>query len=299
MRIAVASGKGGTGKTTIAANLAALLATIEHGVTYADCDVEEPNGHLFFAPWIDAREAVTLPVPVIDEDLCTGCGDCGSFCQYKAIVTILGRVMTFDELCHGCGGCSLLCAEGAIREAPREIGVVETGATVLAESGAVVEFVQGRLKVKELLATPVIREVKGRLPARGISILDAPPGTSCPMVEAVRGSDLVLLVTEPTPFGLHDLKIAAETVSMLGMKAAVIVNRSDIGDDGVKEYCGGANLEIVAEIPHSREIAELYSRGKLLIGRVGSFTERIRGMVPRVIELAEATRKRAIVSDAE
>jgi MinD superfamily P-loop ATPase len=287
MRIAIASGKGGTGKTTVAVNLAALLAKIEEGaVTYADCDVEEPNGHIFLKPWIDTSEIVTIPVPVIDEERCTVCGACSSFCQYKALATISDRVLIFDELCHGCGGCTLVCGEGAIREVPREVGVVETGATVTRESGAVVEFAQGRLQVKELQAVPVIKAVKKRLPDGGISILDAPPGTSCPMVEAVRGSDLVLLVTEPTPFGLHDLEIAVETVRQLDMKSAVIVNRSDIGDDRVRRYCERENIEIIAEIAHSREIAETYSRGKLLAGRIDSFTTQIREMIPRVFELA-------------
>jgi len=291
MRIAIASGKGGTGKTTIAVNLAALLAESEDSaVTYADCDVEEPNGHIFLAPRIDTSEAVTIPVPVIDEDLCTVCGACSSFCQYKAIATLPDRVMIFDELCHGCGGCKLICGEDAIREEPREVGTVETGSSVIAEGGATVEFVQGRLRVKEIQAVPVIKAVKKRLPGQGISILDAPPGTSCPMVEAVRGSDLVLLVTEPTPFGLHDLEIAVETVKQLGMKAAVVVNRSDIGDDRVRRYCDRVKLEIIAEVPNSREIAEAYSRGKLLTGRIDSFTTQIQGMIPTIFELAASPR---------
>ena len=286
MRIAIASGKGGTGKTTVAVNLAAMLAKSEYiPVTYADCDVEEPNGHIFLAPWIDVSEAVTVPVPVIDVERCTACGACSSFCQYKAMATIADRVMVFEELCHGCGGCSLICGEGAISEKPREVGTVETGATVTSESGAVVEFIHGRLHVKEIQAVPVIKAVKKRLPNKGISILDAPPGTSCPMVEAVRETNLVLLVTEPTPFGLHDLEIAVETVRQLGIKAAVVLNRSDIGDNRVREYCDNTGLEIIAEIPHSREIAEAYSRGKLLAGRIGSFTTQIKGMIPRIFDL--------------
>ena len=231
---------------------------------------------------------MTIPVPVIDGERCTVCGACSSFCQYKAMATISDRVMIFDELCHGCGGCTLVCGEGAIREQPRALGTVETGATVTRESGAVVEFIHGRLNVKEAQAVPVIKAVKKRLPGSGISIIDAPPGTSCPMVEAVRGSDLALLVTEPTPFGLHDLDIAVRTVRQLDMKAAVIVNRADIGDARVRDYCGRENIEIIAEIPHSREIAEAYSRGKLLAGRIGSFTECIQGIIPRVFELAGA-----------
>ena len=287
MRIAIASGKGGTGKTTVAVNLAALLAKNENTtVTYADCDVEEPNGHIFLAPWIETSEEVTVPVPVIDVERCTVCGACSSFCQYKAMATIADRVMIFDELCHGCGGCALVCGEGAISERPRGVGTVETGATVTSESGALVEFIHGKLRVKEIQAVPVIKAVKKRIPGEGISILDAPPGTSCPMVEAVRGSDLVLLVTEPTPFGLHDLEIAVETVKELGIGAAVVLNRSDIGDDRVRGYCASENIEIIAEIPHSREIAHAYSRGKLLTGRLKSFTKRMQDMIPRVFELA-------------
>jgi MinD superfamily P-loop ATPase len=233
---------------------------------------------------------VTIPVPVIDEERCTVCGACSSFCQYKAMATISDRVLIFDELCHGCGGCTLVCGEDAICEKPRELGTVEAGATVTRESGAVVEFIHGRLNVKEAQAVPVIKAVKKLLPDTGISILDSPPGTSCPMVEAVRGSDLVLLVTEPTPFGLHDLEIAVRTVRQLGMKTAVIVNRSDIGDDRVRSYCEREDIEIISEIPHSREIAEAYSKGKLLAGRIGSFTELIQGMIPRVFEMAGAKR---------
>lgn len=287
MRIAIASGKGGTGKTTVAVNLAVLLAINEESaVTYADCDVEEPNGHIFLEPWIDASEIVTIPVPVIDGERCTVCGECSSFCQYKAMATLPGQVMIFDELCHGCGGCSLVCGEGAIREEPRGVGTVEIGSAVLSRGGTIVKFVHGKLQVKEVQAVPVIKAVKKQLPTEGIAILDAPPGTSCPMVEAVRDSDLVLLVTEPTPFGLHDLEIAVETVKQLGMKAAVVVNRSDIGDDRVRRYCDRAKLEIIAEIPNSREIAEAYSRGELLAGRIDSFTTQIQGMIPRVLELA-------------
>ncbi len=287
LQIAVASGKGGTGKTTIGVGLASEMAALKPGVTYIDCDVEEPNGHLFLKPGITEKRAVSVPVPVIDRDLCNACGACGSFCRFKAIVNILDKVHTFPELCHGCGGCSKVCEVKAIREALRVVGYVETGTALPGSEHGPISFVQGRLEVKELQATQVIRAARKEMPDRGTTIIDAPPGAACAMVAATRGTDLVLLVTEPTPFGLNDLEIAVSTVRELGLPAAVVVNRSDVGDERVKRYCEEEGLEILAEIPHDRAVAIAYSRGELITEAVPEFGERIRDMIPRIYELVQ------------
>jgi MinD superfamily P-loop ATPase len=267
MRIAVASGKGGTGKTIVATNLVQALVLRGYTVTYADCDVEAPNGHIFLRPRITEHQTVTIPVPEVDEGRCTRCGRCGEFCQFSAIVCLGNSVLTFPELCHGCGGCALVCPEQAIREVPREIGEVEAG-----RAGRLT-VVQGRLRIGEAVATPLIRAVKRKLPPEGIAVLDAPPGTACPVVETVRGADFVLLVTEPTPFGLHDLRLAVETVRQLGLPMGVVVNRAAAGRDGVRRFCGEADLPILLEIPDERRIAVAYSRGDLAVDAVPAYRE--------------------------
>ena len=254
MRITIASGKGGTGKTTVAVNLAWVLADGGETVQYLDCDVEEPNGHIFLGPRITTREPVGIPVPVVDEQKCTGCRKCAEVCQYHAIA-VLKKPLVFSELCHGCGGCMLACPEGAIREQLRPIGVVETG---WADG---VAFVQGRLKVGEAMAPPLIRAVKAKTASGGVAVIDAPPGTSCPVVATVRDSDCVLLVTEPTPFGLHDLRLAVEIIRELGVRHGVVINRSDSGDRRVHEYCAAEKIPVLLEIPDDRRVAEAYSRG--------------------------------------
>ena len=256
MRIAIASGKGGTGKTTVAVNLASVLADNGRTAQYLDCDVEEPNGHIFLKPKITATEPVGIPVPVVDEQKCTGCRKCAEVCEYHAIA-VLKKALVFPELCHGCGGCALVCPERAIREEDRPIGVVETGQA----NG--VAFVQGRLNVGEPMAPPLIRAVKKKSIADGIAILDAPPGTSCPVVTAVRDVDYVLLVTEPTPFGLNDLKLAVEMIRQLGLRHGVVINRADIGDQRVRKFCAGESIPILLEIPDDRRVAEAYSRGHM------------------------------------
>jgi MinD superfamily P-loop ATPase len=276
MRIAIASGKGGTGKTIVATNLAAILAQDDHLVTYLDCDVEAPNGHIFLKPAIAHRETVSIPVPEVNETSCTRCGRCGEFCQYSAIVCLGNSVLTFPDLCHGCGGCSLVCSEWAIREVPRAIGEVEWGA-----AGAV-QFVQGRLRIGQVISPPLIRAVKKHLPRTGIAILDAPPGTSCPVVEAIRDTDLVLLVTEPTPFGLHDLRLAVETVRQTRLPHAVVINRGGPGDGDVRRYCDRAGIPILLEIPEDRRIAETYSRGELAIRAVPAYAGWMRALFENV-----------------
>ena len=258
MRIAIASGKGGTGKTTVAVNLACVLAECGEKVQYLDCDVEEPNGHIFLKPQITATESVGIPVPVVDEKKCTGCRKCAEVCQYHAIA-VLQKALVFPELCHGCGGCTLVCPTGAIREVNRSIGVVETG------SAGAVGFVQGRLNVGEPLAPPLIRAVKKRAVTDGVAIMDAPPGTSCPVVTTVRDSDFVLLVTEPTPFGLNDLRLTVEMIRQLGLRYGVVINRADSGDQRVRDYCAMEDIPVLLEIPDDRRVAEAYSRGHMAV----------------------------------
>jgi MinD superfamily P-loop ATPase len=256
MIISVASGKGGTGKTSIATSLAAVLGS---RAQLLDCDVEEPNCHILMKPVIESSDSITLPVPVVDMDTCSLCGRCGEVCRFSAIVVIGEQVLTFPEMCHGCGGCSLLCPERAIAEGPRELGVLETGF-----SGPV-QFVQGRLRIGEAMSPPLIRAVKKKINGTRVAILDAPPGASCPVMHTVMGSDFIILVTEPTPFGLHDLGIAVDALTPLGIPFGVVLNRSDIGDRGVHEFCADRGIPMLAEIPHSRKIAEGYARGDLLV----------------------------------
>jgi MinD superfamily P-loop ATPase len=265
MRIAVASGKGGTGKTTIAVSLA--LASLGR-VQLLDCDVEEPNAGLFLEHR-DAREcAITVPVPVIDEARCTACGACASFCEFNAIVHIGTTVMVFPELCHSCGGCALVCPVKAIHEEPSAIGTL-TESEVPRDGLPAIDFYQGLLTIGKAMSPPVIRAVKSSSTGRGdadtMTIIDAPPGTSCPMGTAVTGADYVILVTEPTPFGLHDLDLAVKTVRKMGLPFGVIINRSDSGDDRVVSYCGKESIRILLQIPEDRRIAHGYSEGKPLV----------------------------------
>jgi MinD superfamily P-loop ATPase len=256
MTVAVASGKGGTGKTTVSVNLAKVCGS---PIQLLDCDVEEPNAHLFLAGELRCEETVAIPVPQVDESLCDGCGECGRFCEYHAIVSFGASPLVFPEMCHGCGGCAKVCPKRAIRETDRRIGVVAT-----VEAGNVT-LVQGRLDVGEAMAPPVIRAVKTRLRAGTPAILDAPPGTSCPVIATIRGTDFVVLVTEPTPFGLHDLKLAVDMVRELRIPFGVVVNRVGAGDERVHVFCARQGIPILIEIPEDRRIAEAYSRGMLLV----------------------------------
>jgi MinD superfamily P-loop ATPase len=258
MLIAVASGKGGTGKTTFATNLAYVAAGAGARVQYVDCDVEEPNGHIFLRPEVLKTEAATVAVPEVDAAKCTGCGACGRMCQYSAIVPLGGQVLTFEQLCHSCGGCMLVCPEKAIGEKRKVIGYVEEGAC-----GGVM-FVQGRLEIGDVRTPALIREVKRRIDAGAAAIVDAPPGTTCPVVETVRDADRVVLVTEPTPFGLHDLRLAVAMVRRLGNAFSVVINRSGAGDDRVHRYCEDEGIDVTMELPDDRRIAEAYSSGRMV-----------------------------------
>jgi MinD superfamily P-loop ATPase len=256
MIISVASGKGGTGKTTIATSLALSVGA---GIRLLDCDVEEPNAYLFLHPEIHSQRTVTVPVPTVDEEKCTRCGKCMEICRFKAIVLIANSILTFPELCHGCGGCLEICPEKAITETTRNVGMLETGS----RNG--LEFAHGRLRVGEAMSPPLIREVRSIAVDDKPTIVDAPPGTSCPVITTIKGTDFVLLVTEPTPFGLHDLKLAVEAVDILGIPRGLVINRSDMGDHEVWKYAEEVNLPILMEIPFDRSIAEVYSRGVTIV----------------------------------
>jgi MinD superfamily P-loop ATPase len=274
--IAVASGKGGTGKTTLAVGFAIVTGRCQ----LLDCDVEEPNAHLFLRPQITQTAAVTIPVPQIDETRCTLCGQCGETCQFHAIAVMGKQVLVFPELCHGCGACALACPERAIREVGREVGVVESGAA------GDVEFVHGRLNVGEPMATPVIRAVKVHLDRRGLTIIDAAPGTACPVVEAVKGSDFCLLVTEPTPFGLSDLRLAVEVMEILALRCGVVINRSGETDGATEEFCRSKGLPLLGRIPFDRRVAEAYARGTHPVNALPEVGRQFEAILHRALDCA-------------
>jgi MinD superfamily P-loop ATPase len=268
MIVAVASGKGGTGKTTVATNLAQVCAEAGMPTQYLDCDVEEPNGHIFLRPQITGREEVTVEVPEVDLAKCTGCGRCGEICQYSAIVAIGEKALTFEQLCHSCGGCWLVCPTGAIARKPLRIGEIETG-----ETGGL-QFVSGRLEIGHVRTPSLIRDVKRHIRSESLAIVDVPPGTSCPVVAALRGVDFVLLVTEPTPFGLNDLKLAVDLVREMKLPFAVAINRDGIGNDETEAYCKREGIRIAARIPDDRRIAQAYSSGQMIVDALPEYAER-------------------------
>lgn len=307
MRIVVASGKGGTGKTTIATSLA---LTAGDSVRFMDCDVEAPNAALFLNPAFDTRKEVGIQIPVVDEALCTHCGKCAEVCEFHAIAVIGKKTLVFPELCHGCGSCTLVCPEKAISERLDVMGVLESG---IAASG--INFSRGVMNVGEPMAVPIIRELKkwnpmslrgatatkqsplnkeeiasgypsttlrfaqDERPRNGIEIRDAPPGASCPVVETMRGADFVLLVTEPTPFGLHDLKQVVGIARELGIPAGVVINRDGIGDNAVETYCAEAGIPILLRIPMERRIAEAIASGKPLVNAAPEYREKFKTLL--------------------
>ena len=273
MIISVASGKGGTGKTTIATNLA--LSAGEN-VQFLDCDVEEPNAHIFLKPKIDSKQKVYIPVPKIDEKKCDYCGKCREVCAYNAIAVVApnesrkGSILTFSDLCHGCGACTYFCPKGAITEVGNDIGVMETG------TAGSIEFVHGRLRIGAAMAPPLIREVKSKIDANKTVVIDAPPGTSCPVIESIKESDFCILVTEPTPFGLNDLILAVEVLRKMKIPFGVVINRSDLGDKKTDEYCKSGNIPVLMRIPFKKEIAMIYSQGTAIVDALPQYRKKFK-----------------------
>ncbi|MEA1950303.1 MAG: ATP-binding protein [Planctomycetota bacterium] len=284
MQIAIASGKGGTGKTTVATNLAWVASRNAQRVAYLDCDVEEPNGHIFLKPEITDRRPVANLVPQVDAGVCTLCGQCDEICRYSAIVRIGEKVLVYPELCHGCGGCELVCPVDAISETPIEIGVLETG-----RAGAI-EFAQGMLKIGQPMSPPVIKAVKATDFQADLTIIDAPPGTSCPVIEAVRDADFIMLVTEPTPFGLHDLKLAVDMVRVLKRPFGVVINRAMTGGTDVRSYCESRRIQILEEIPDDRKLAEAYSRGEMAAQALDEYEAMFAELLKSIVEAGGAAR---------
>lgn len=292
MIVTIASGKGGTGKTTVAAGLAVAVASLREEtkgngprVALLDCDVEEPNAHLYLDPTIERRREVGVPVPVVDQDKCDHCRRCAEVCVYHAIAVLGREVLVFPELCHGCGSCTLNCPRGAISEELRPTGVIEEGRV-----GDLI-FAQGILNVGEAMAVPVIRQLKKRLAGAepgSLVILDAPPGTSCPVVECLHGSDYALMVTEPTPFGLHDLRMAVEVArDKLGLRVGVVINRDGVGDSRVEEYCRAEGIPILMRIPLDRGIAEACALGLPLPLALPEYREPFLDLYRRLVQEVE------------
>ncbi|MCW4007537.1 MAG: ATP-binding protein [Candidatus Bathyarchaeota archaeon] len=276
MIIAVASGKGGTGKTSVAVNMAVSVGNVK----LLDCDVEEPNAHLLLHPEISRKEPVYTFIPKINKALCNFCGECAKFCQFNAILAIAEEILVFPELCHSCGGCAIVCPRKAITWEKHGVGTLHFG------EANNVSLVYGELKVSKPLAVPVIKAVKRHINEAKTVLLDSPPGTSCPFVETVKGSDFCLLVTEPTPFGLHDLKIAVEVLRKLAVPFGVIVNRADIGEKKLYDYCREKNIRIMLEIPYQRRIAELYSLGVPFSLEMPEWKEKFQALYSEIRSLA-------------
>lgn len=251
MKVAVLSGKGGTGKTTVSASLAVSSPPCQ----YIDCDVEEPNGYIFLKPKIDTSVPVSVLVPEVDKEKCTGCGICGRTCQFGAIAVVRSNVLLFPEICHHCGACVIACPEDAIREVDRVVGVIEMNEDQ--------SFLQGRLNVGEPISIPIISKLKSQAKEDMLVILDCSPGASCTVVESIEECDFCILVTEPTPFGLHDFKIAVQLVRKMGLPFGVVLNKASKSDSIIHDYCQEENIEILLEIPFSEDIAKAYSKGIL------------------------------------
>ncbi|MCK5773338.1 MAG: ATP-binding protein [Thermoplasmata archaeon] len=275
MKITVASGKGGTGKTTIAVNLA---LSVKNSMLI-DCDVEGPNSHLFFREPMVKIKDVSIPAPKFDLDTCTLCGKCAEFCQYNAISIIGEKLLFFEELCHGCGGCKIICPVDAITEVDHNVGLIEKGGT------EDLPVYHGLLNISEPFGVPIINELKQFADASKITIFDSPPGTACPAVETMRDVDFCILVTEPTPFGLHDLTLTVDVIRQIGTPFGVVVNRDGIGDDRVDQYCEKEGIPLLAKIPNDMEVAKLYSRGVPMVTGLPKYRKLFEEMFQKIREM--------------
>ncbi|ABE51588.1 ATP-binding protein [Methanococcoides burtonii] len=277
MKIAIASGKGGTGKTTVAVNLALSLKDAQ----LFDCDVEEPNCNLFLGYDLEKIEDVNVKTPVVDKNKCDLCGKCSDFCQFNALAILPEDVMIFPTLCHGCGGCTIVCPNKAISEVDRKVGVIE--GSVNGE----LAFCQGLLKIGEPMTSLVIKALQEHIDKNATAIIDAPPGTACPVIASVKNVDYCILVTESTPFGFHDLKLALDVMRILGIPFGVVINRCDIGDNRVEEYCIEEGIPILMKIPYDREIARLYSKGIPFVNEMPEWKDRFLRLFRDVTSLSE------------
>ena len=276
MDIAVASGKGGTGKTTVAVTLASWCSREKRSVALLDCDVEEPNADLFLRSSIEREEQVDVLIPLVNAERCTACGECENICAFSAILLLKGKPLVLPDMCHSCGGCFLVCPEGAITEVPRTVGSVSSG------KAGDIRYAGGLLKIGEPMAPPVIKATKKLCADADIRIIDCPPGTSCPVIESVRGSDFIILVTEPTPFGLNDLVLAVEMCRAMGLPFGVVINRDGIGNSGVRKYCAAENISILASIPYSRKLAEAYSRGDAIPAMLEAYSSELESVMNQI-----------------
>ncbi len=277
MIVSIASGKGGTGKTTLAVNTALALGNVQ----LLDCDVEEPNCHIFLKAEETKSEDVKVKVPEINEALCNYCGECARFCRYNALAITKGVILFFPELCHSCGGCMLVCPQKAINEIERAIGVINHC------NVGNIDFSYGLLTIGEAQASPVIRELKKHIKKGKDVLIDAPPGTSCATISAVEDSDYCILVTEPTPFGLNDLKLAVGMLESMDIPHGVVINQDGIGDDKVAEYCDKKDIRVLLRIPHDRRIAELYSNGVPFVQELHEYKIMLRDMSDKIREVLE------------
>jgi MinD superfamily P-loop ATPase len=287
MNISIASGKGGTGKTTVAVNLA---LSVQPSV-YVDCDVEEPNGHILLKPEITLEQIINKKLPQVDFSKCNYCGKCSELCEFNAIVVLKSDVLIFEEMCHSCGVCSYICPENAIMEIEKSIGEIRRGSV----KDKLVDFIDGNLNIGEMSAVPLIKQVREEALNNHINIIDAPPGTSCSMVASVRGTDYCVLVTESTPFGLNDLKLAVKVVRSVGVPFGVVINKYDYNFPDIEKYCAMENIPVLLKIPFDRKIAELYSHGTPFVYSMPQLKEKFRQLFDKICLTLESKKCLSVV----